>query len=279
MSDAARERYALAREVAREVGALALGMFRRRDQLVVESKGLQDMVSAADRDIEALIRARVRARFPDDGFLGEEGGLDRRDARFLWVIDPIDGTACFVSGMHAWCLSIGVLHDGVPVIGVVHDPNSDEMFHALRGEGAFVNRAPITASAAADLSEGVLGVGFSHRVPPGAFVPFLQRTLEQGGMFVRNGSGALMLAYVAAGRLIGYYEPHINAWDCVAGIVLVTEAGGTVNDFLAGNGLLEGNPIVAAGAALYEPLLRAIEPPAEPPPRRAARDDAPPFEP
>lgn len=253
-------RYQLAQAVARRAGEKALEMFRQRDRLVIESKGLQDMVSAADRDTELLIRAEVQACFAEDGFLGEEGGLERADARFLWVIDPIDGTACFVNGMHAWCLSIGVLCDGKPVMGVVYDPNSDEMFHALEGQGAFVNATPLKATAAARLSDGVLGVGFSHRVPVSAFIPFLDRVLSGGGMFIRNGSGALMMAYVAAGRLIGYYEPHINAWDCLAGIVLVREAGGMVNDFLAGEGLLQGNPIIAAGEKLYETLAATINP-------------------
>jgi myo-inositol-1(or 4)-monophosphatase len=252
-------RYELAQAVARRAGRKALEMFRDRERLVVESKGLQDMVSAADREIELMVRAQVHASFADDGFLGEEGGLERAEARYLWVIDPIDGTACFVNGMHAWCLSIGVLCDGRPVIGAVYDPNSDELFHALEGQGAFVNAARLSVSTAVALRDGVLGVGFSHRVPVSAFIPFLERTLACGGMFIRNGSGALMLAYVAAGRLIGYYEPHINAWDCLAGIVLVREAGGRVNDFLSNDGLARGNPIVAAGPHLYATLEAAID--------------------
>ncbi|WP_394791935.1 inositol monophosphatase family protein [Rhodoferax sp.] len=252
-------RYALAQSIAHQAGLQALEWFRKRDQLVIESKGLQDMVSAADKDTELYIRAQVLARFADDGFLGEEGGLDHADADFLWVIDPIDGTACFVNGMHAWCLSIAVTYQGKPVIGVVFDPNSDEMFHACDGHGAYVNQLPIRAHSASNITEGVLGVGFSHRVPVSAFVPFLDRVLSGGGMFIRNGSGALMLSYVAAGRLIGYYEPHINSWDCLAAIVLVQEAGGRVNDFLANNGLHDGNPIIAAGPQLYAPLLALID--------------------
>jgi myo-inositol-1(or 4)-monophosphatase len=252
-------RYELAQAVARRAGRRALEMFRDRERLVVESKGLQDMVRAADQEVEVWIRAQVHAAFPEDGFLGEEGGLERADARHVWVIDPIDGTACFVNGMHAWCLSIGVLCDGRPVIGAVYDPNSDELFHALEGRGAHVNGAPLRVSPAASVRDGVLGVGFSHRVPVAAFIPFLARTLAGGGMFIRNGSGALMLAYVAAGRLIGYYEPHINAWDCLAGIVLVREAGGQVNDFLSNDGLARGNPILAAGPELYGALAATVD--------------------
>jgi myo-inositol-1(or 4)-monophosphatase len=136
----------------------------------------------------------------------------------------------------------------------VYDPNSGELFHAAVGCGAYVDDEPIRVHPATTFREGVLGVGFSHRVASQAFIPFLERVLDEGGMFIRNGSGALMIAYVAAGRLIGYYEPHINSWDCLAGIVLVREAGGVVNDFLRGDGLTSGNVIIAAGPALY-PLL------------------------
>jgi myo-inositol-1(or 4)-monophosphatase len=251
-------RYQLARAMARELGEEALALFRARETLVIESKGPQDMVSAADRRIEQLVRERVAAAFPDDGFLGEEGGMDRRDARFLWVIDPIDGTTCFVTGMHAWCLSIGVLCEGRAVVGVVHDPSAGEMFHAREGGGAFVNAAPIRVAPVSRLDEGVLGVGFSNRVPVEPFIDFLQRMLQGGGMFIRNGSGALMLAYAAAGRLIGYYEPHMNAWDCVAGMVLVREAGGVTNDILGNEGLVRGNVVVAAAPRLYPVLLAAI---------------------
>ena len=260
-SKAIQVRYEWAQSIARRAGKKALALFRAREQLVIESKGPQDVVSAADRDIEREIRAEVTACFADDGFLGEEGGLERGDARFLWVIDPIDGTACFLGGMHAWCLSIGVMCEGKPVIGVVYDPNSDEMFHARDGSGAYVDGKPARVIDAGGLDEGLLGVGFSHRVPVSAFMPFMDRLLSQGGMFMRNGSGALMLAYVASGRLIGYFEPHMNAWDCVAGLVLVREAGGVVNDFLAGDGLIQGNPIVAAGPRLYPALCAAIDPP------------------
>jgi myo-inositol-1(or 4)-monophosphatase len=257
-TSAIASRYALAQAVARQAGRQALQWFRQRESLVIESKGLQDMVSAADKDTETAIRQQVLSQYPDDGFLGEEGGLDHADADFLWVIDPIDGTACFVNGMHAWCLSIAVMHAGRPVIGVVYDPNADEMFHACTGQGAYVGSQRLRAHDASTLRDGVLGVGFSHRVPVSSFVPFLDRVLSSGGMFIRNGSGALMLSYVAAGRLIGYYEPHINAWDCLAAIVLVQEAGGRVNDFLANNGLHDGNPIVAAGADVYDALMVAI---------------------
>ena len=256
-------RYSLARRIAKEAGERALQMFRNRATLEIEHKGLQDVVSIADREVEGIVRKYVNEAFPDDAFLGEESAGSASDAlpneRVIWVVDPIDGTSCFLNGMYAWCVSIGILVDGEPAIGAVFDPNSGELFHAARGRGAFVDDIRMNASPARSVREGVLGVGFSHRVKPDAFIPFLDRLLGEGGMFIRNGSGALMIAYVAAGRLIGYYEPHINSWDCLAGIVLVREAGGKVNDFFAEGGLLRGNPIIAAGTDMYSNLLALID--------------------
>lgn len=248
------ERYQFAQQIGREAGKIAMGMFLRRSELVIEQKGLQDMVSVADRMVEDYIREQIGTRFPDDAVVGEERGGAAADALCVWVIDPIDGTACFVNGMHAWCVSIGVLVGGAPAIGVVYDPNADELFHACSGQGAHLNQTRLQVNEVDTLQGGVLGVGFSHRVACSTFIPFLHEVLENGGMFIRNGSGALMIAYVAAGRLIGYFEPHINAWDCLAGIVLVNEAGGRSNPFLDNHGLEKGNPILVAGGALY-PLL------------------------
>ncbi len=239
-------------DIAREAGALALEFFRNRDSLVIERKGPQDEVSAADRDVETLVRRRLAEVFPGENVMGEEGGHDddaaahAKGAEGLWVVDPIDGTACFLNGIPVWCVSIAWVEGGEVTLGVIYDPNVDELFAARRGGGATVNGAPIRASDASDLTEGTVGIGYSTRCRPEETLRFLDKLLAAGGMFQRNGSGALMLAYVAAGRYLGYYEPHINSWDCLAGIALVNEAGGWTNDFLAGDGLTKGNPIGAA---------------------------------
>nr|VXZ87305.1 Inositol-1-monophosphatase [Klebsiella pneumoniae] len=138
----------------------------------------------------------------------------------------VSSTAC------TRCLSLAIVADGEPVIGVVYDPNHRELFHALRGMAPAQRRSDPSAPATM-VKEGVMGVGTSHRVTPADFLPFLQALLSDGGMFIRNGSGALMSAWAAAGRLIGYYEPHMNPWDALPGLVLMREAGGASNDFLA----------------------------------------------
>jgi len=250
-------RLAAATEVARHAGDLGLRYFADRASLAIERKGLQDVVSVADRAVETLIREELTARFPDDAILGEEAGGDpaaMAAAPAIWVVDPIDGTASFLSGMPLWCVSIACVVDGRAAVGVVRDPNADETYAGRKGGGARLNGAPLEISASTSLADGMLGVGYSTRSTPADVVPFMERLLSAGGMFHRIGSGALSLAYVAAGRLIGYYEPHINSWDCLAGIVLVEEAGGWSNDFLAGDGLMQGGALAAAAPGVTSEL-------------------------
>jgi len=247
-----------AQSIARDAGQQALEYFSRHAQLQVESKGVSDRVSEADRAVEDTIVNRLRALYPDDAVLGEESGASPgslSDAP-VWVIDPIDGTDCFVAGIPVWSISIALAHAGEATLGVVYDPNASEMFAACRGAGATLNGTPIHASPAGSFGDGLVSIGFSHRRPPAPTLRALQRLLDDGGMYQRNGSGALSLAYVAAGRYLGYYEEHINSWDALAGVVLVREAGGWTNDFLAADGLYSGNPIIACGPSLVAPMER-----------------------
>ena len=262
-------RFRAAKDIAREAGQTALDYFRDPDALKVVSKGPQDFVSQADRAVETLIRDRLHELFPDDGFLGEEGGAEEggaeeggaeegdRDASGLWVVDPIDGTSNFINRVPLWCVSIAYVRQGRIEVGVIYDPNADELFAARRGQGAFCGEARISCSAADSLTQGTVGIGYSTRTPVAPAVDGIRRLLDAGGMYQRNGSGALMLAYVGAGRLLGYLEAHINAWDCLAGILLVEEAGGWTNDFLANDGLLHGNPIIAAAPGVVD-AVRAV---------------------
>ncbi len=255
-------RYALAQRVAQQAAERGLAYYHGREDLDIEHKGgdRRDVVSAADRALEDFIRAELQAAFPEDGFLGEESGSTDLQARCLWVVDPIDGTACFVNGLHNWCVSVGMLLDGIPHIGAVADPNHQELFHGMRGQGAFVNDQPLCASPATHVREGLLGVGTFYSRGTEHFIPFLTQLLAEGGMFLRNGSGALMTAYVAAGRLLGYYETLLKSWDCVAGLVLVAEAGGRSNDFLRGDGLLHGNPYLVACPGVYQQVAEMVGP-------------------
>lgn len=255
-------RYAFAKRIALEAARRGMAYYQQRDTLVVEHKDndLQDMVSRVDRELEEYIRGELSEHFPDDGFLGEESGSADLTARHVWVIDPIDGTACFLNGLHSWCVSVGMMLDGEPYLGAIADPNHDELFHGCTGWGAYVNDQRIETSSATHVREGLTGTGTFHPRGKEHFLPFLEGLLNEGGMFIRNGSGALMTAYVAAGRLIGYYETQLKSWDCLAGLVLVAEAGGRRNDFFRGNGLLEGNAYLVAAPGVYDQLAQLIGP-------------------
>lgn len=248
MSIDIQQRYLFSQKLAKEVGKIALDFYVNRKTLTIEHKKGEklDLVSVADKTVEDKIKSEIKAMFPLDGFLGEESGQENIEQEFCWVIDPIDGTNPFLYGLHSWCISIAVLRNKKIVSGVIFDPVHNELFHSQYGQGAFLNNEPLIPIKADSLKDGLIGVGMSHRVPVETFTPVLNNILLDGGMFIRNGSGALMLAYVAAGRLIGYFEPHINAWDVCAGILLIQEAGGKTNDFLANNGLLDGNYILSA---------------------------------
>ncbi|WP_394521060.1 inositol monophosphatase [Pantoea sp. SGAir0184] len=253
-------RYHYACEVAKTAASRALAWYQQRHQLVVEhKKDLQDVVSEADRNVELLVKHLIHERFPDDAVLGEESGGDVSGARFIWVIDPIDGTSSFLNGLHNWCVSLAIVCDNQPVIGVVSDPNHQETFHACRGKGAWVNDKRIQAHSAQRLDQGLLGLSSSNSQPIEPLTTFISQLLAQGGMFIRNGSGALMSAWAAAGRLIGYYEAHMNPWDGLPGIVLMREAGGVTNDYLSHHGLQQGNPVLLANSVLY-PQLKALLP-------------------
>ena len=249
-------RLALAEAVAREAGEVALDYFRKRETLVIETKrDPQDVVSIADREVENLIRARFHQAYPGDGVLGEEYGLEHGSSGFTWVVDPIDGTSPFVNGMPNWCVSIGLLHDDVPVLGVISAPCHGELYAAASGMGATLNGKTLTLDPSRNIRNAVTGIGANNYVTPAFVGKMVESLLDAGGNFVRNGSGALMLAYVAAGRLVGYYEPYMHAWDCMAGYCLVKEAGGWYHPFpTQGETLTKGAPVLATAPGAIEDL-------------------------
>lgn len=251
------QRFALAKTLAKEAGALALDYFNRRETLVIETKqDLHDVVSIADRNVEKLIRDRVAAAFPLDGFLGEEDGLEQGTSAFTWVVDPIDGTAPFVNGMPTWCVSIAVVNNELPVIGVIEVPCLGEHYAAAAGQGASLNGKVLTLDPSRNMQNALTGIGSNNHVTPQRVGELITAVLARGGNFIRNGSGALMLAYVASGRLVGYYEPYMRAWDCMAGFCLVQEAGGRFLTYpLDGDNLLKGHPVLACNPSCYDDLL------------------------
>ena len=253
------ERYLQAQDIAGRAAALAMVYWRSRDSLAVESKAsLQDIVSEADRAVERLIREEVGANFPDDGFLGEEYGSTEGGSGFTWVIDPIDGTSSYLHGIPNWCVAIAVLtrRRDRDRRGIGADAWREIRRDAGRGR-------PAERRAAADLPEvtirnAVTGIGSSQHSDPATSARWVAGLVREGGVFFRNGSGALMLAYVAAGRLAGYLSQHMNAWDCLAGFLLVREAGGRTAPFRIDGDYSRPDRVLAAAPSAWADLSRLM---------------------
>lgn len=246
-----------AEAVAREAGALARKRFNEAS-FKVGFKGPQDYLTEVDGETEDLISSRLQDAFPTDGFIGEEtGGRAAKGAHATWVVDPIDGTVNFARGVPHFCISIACVAGGQIEIGVIYDPMCDELFSARRGFGARLDGAKIQTSTATSVAELVVEVGWNMRGGAAKYVDLIRHVALWGAAPFRSGSGALGLAYVAAGRRDAYLEHHINAWDCLAGILLVREAGGYTSDFLAGDGLTKGNPLIACAPGLKTAIVTA----------------------
>lgn len=234
---------------------MGLTYFRSISELVIEQKGTQDLVSNADREVELFIRQRFAEVFPDDGIVGEEHDNVPNTSGYTWVIDPIDGTANFVRGIPAWCVAIACVHQDSTKLGVIFEPCHDEMFSCALGMGAYLNDTRMQVARTKGLDDGSTGVGMNGRTATHFVTRFIGLLVERGGLFYRNASGALMLAYVASGRLIGYAEPHMNAWDCLAGQLLIAEAGGMIEEQSADDMLLRGGRVVAGAPPVFEALI------------------------
>jgi myo-inositol-1(or 4)-monophosphatase len=246
-------RFAAAEVLAREAGALAQALRSGPAAAFgVESKSVLDFATEADRAVERLVIERLGTHF-GDGVLGEEYGAQQEAVERLWVVDPVDGTFNFMHGLPIWCISLAFLLHSEIEIGVIYNPDSNEMFTARRGRGAFLNGVRLAVSAGRHIAP-LIEIGCSNRRPLAQYFDLVARIFAAGCEFRRLGSGALGLAAVAAGRTDGYLELHINSWDVLAGMLLVREAGGWTNDFLAGEGLMRGNPIIACTPGLSDRL-------------------------
>ena len=187
--------------------------------------------------------------------MGEETGRTAFAAeQGIWVVDPIDGTQPFICGLSSWCVSIAFVQGGKVQFGMVYAPARDELFAGGAGHGATLNGKPISGSRAQSVKEGLVCSGYSPKSGPAEFLPAFELFLNAGGMFYRDGSGALGLCYVAAGRLIGFFEPLIRSWDCLGAVAVLQAASLKTNDFLQGDGLFGGNPLIAGNEAVYAEL-------------------------
>ncbi len=255
----------IANTAARKAGQLILRASEELDMVQVEEKGKNDFVSEVDRRAEEEIIYHLRKAFPDHAIEGEEGGL--REGRegasdYVWVIDPIDGTTNFLRGIPHYAISIACKYRGKLEHALIYDPVRDETFSASRGRGAKLNDRRIRVTKRNGLDGALIGTGIPFRSHLQDRLPAYTRSLEevatQTAGIRRAGAASLDLAYVAAGRLDGFWEIGLKEWDIAAGALLVVEAGGLVSDFAGGNDYLRSGDVVAANPKCFKSLLQAV---------------------
>ncbi|HVQ54787.1 MAG TPA: inositol monophosphatase family protein [Thermoanaerobaculia bacterium] len=245
---------------ARSGGEVLVANWRNLPHGSVEEKTKNDFVTHADRESEERIVAAIRAQYPEDAFLGEEGGRRQGSAGArVWIIDPLDGTSNFVAGFPFWCVSIAAWEGEELVAGVVWDPLRDEMYTAERGGGAWRNgtRLAVTGRKGLDGAFIATGFPFRNRGKIDTYLALFKAVFGEARAIRRAGSAALDLAYVAAGVFDGFFEFRLAPWDVAAGALLIDEAGGQITDFDGGKGYLERGNVVAGAPGVAEGL-RAV---------------------
>ncbi len=252
----------IAVRAARAAGNVIARYANRLDELTVTSKEQNDFVSEVDREAEAQIIKVLRKAYPDHAILAEESGVTDGNDDYQWIIDPLDGTTNFLHGLPQFAVSIALKHKGRLDQAVVYDPISQELYTASRGAGALLNDRRIRVSKQNGLPGALIGTGFPFKQPEhlDAYLGMFKAVHQDTAGIRRAGSAALDLAYVAAGRLDGFWEIGLHPWDMAAGVLLVREAGGLVGDFGGGDDFMETGNIVAAPPKVFPALLRAIRP-------------------
>ena len=255
----------IAIQAATKAGKLMMRYYDRIDTITVTTKGHRDLVTEVDLMVEQEISAHLHKAFPKHGILCEEGTSHAGDD-YQWIIDPIDGTMNFVHGFPQFSVSIALQHKQETVAGLVYDPIRHEMFTALRGSGARLNNRRIRVSKAKHLKDGLIGTGFPIRAPEKlpSYLAGFNRVIEQCSGIRRAGSAAMDLAYVAAGRLDGYWETNLSIWDIAAGVLLVKEAGGLITDFQGQEQYHRNGDVICGNPAVYKSLFATVSTPEAP---------------
>ncbi|MDH4069352.1 MAG: inositol monophosphatase [Ignavibacteria bacterium] len=250
----------LAIGAAREAGMFLLEHIDKVQHIQQKDGEGRNLVSEIDRGSEEMIIRRVRERFPDHSIMAEEGGTGGNNPEYRWIIDPLDGTTNYLHGIPIYCVTIGIEKNGSLIGGVVYDPNQDELFVAEQGRGATLNGTPIRVSDTDVLSDSVLVTGFPYDVatnPDRAIERFI-RFLKKSRGVRRLGSAALDLCWVGMGRFDGFWEVNLHPWDIAGGIVIVTEAGGSVTDFRGTGAGVDGKQILASNGVLHHQMVATL---------------------
>ncbi len=246
---------------ARSAGDMILRSSDNIGRLQVDQKGKNDYASEVDRMAEREIISIIKAAYPDHAILAEESGMHKGND-FVWVIDPLDGTTNFLHGFPQYAVSIALKHKGRLEVGVVYDPLRDELFTAKRGGGAMLNNRRLRVTSQTTLKGALIGTGFPFKTDlhMSAYLGMFRAIATDSAGIRRAGAAALDLAYLAAGRLDGFWEIGLMEWDMAAGILLVKEAGGVITDFSFNDNYLESGNVIAGSPKMHQILYQLIEP-------------------
>ena len=260
----------IAIKAARRAGSIINRAALDGTPLEVRAKQARDFVTQIDRAAEAAVIEIVRKAYPDHAILAEESGAQpgkaagssgaKAKSEYRWIIDPLDGTTNFIHGFPQYCVSIGVQHRGVLAHAVVYDPYKNELFTASKGRGAFLNDRRMRATRCTQLGEALIATGFPFKelARLERYMAQLRAIMSSAAGVRRAGSAALDLAYVAAGRVDGFWELGLSPWDIAAGALLVQEAGGLVSGISGRDDYLESGDVIAAAPKIMEPLLAML---------------------
>ncbi len=252
----------IAVRAARAAGTVIFRSMDKVDNLKITTKGANDFVSDVDRQAEMTIIEIIRKAYPDHAIKAEENGELEGNSDFQWIIDPLDGTTNFLHGFPQFAVSIAFKQNGRLSQAVVFNPVNQELFTASRGEGAMLNDRRIRVSSQKGLEGALLGTGFPFKEQQhlDCYMNTFKALFPMTAGIRRPGSAALDLAYVAAGRLDGFWEIALNDWDMAAGALLIKEAGGLVSDFAGGEDFLDSGNVVAGTPKVFKEILQSIKP-------------------
>jgi len=251
----------IAVKAARRAGGIISRASQNLDVLTVKHKSLNDLVSEVDRAAEEAIIDVIKSAYPEHAILAEESGASG-DSEYVWIIDPLDGTTNFLHGFPQYCVSVGLLHKGVPTQGVIFDPTRNDLYTASRGRGAYLNDKRLRVSRRDKLIDGLIGTGFPFRMFEylDAYNAMLKDMMTKCAGVRRPGAAALDLAAVAAGHFDGFWEIGLSPWDMAAGVLMITESGGLVGDFEGNDKFMERGQIVAGNPKIFSQILHVLHP-------------------
>ena len=251
----------IAVRAARSAGDIIVRNMDRLDRIKIVTKQNNDFVSSVDHAAEEAIISTIKTAYPDHGILAEESGLQAESSEYQWIIDPLDGTTNYLHGFPQFAVSIALKHKNRIQVGVIYDPVSQELFTAIRGEGALLNDKKIRVTSHKGLKNALLGTGFPYHDQSylDTYIETMKALMQKTAGLRRPGSAALDLAWLAAGRIDGFWEFNLKAWDIAAGALIVREAGGIVSDFENREGYLDSGDIIAAAPKVFPEMLKIIQ--------------------